>query len=46
MGMLQLAGEGDGSFWPTGVIMLVVITVISGSIGIWRNSRIKRGKKT
>ncbi|MFG2817261.1 hypothetical protein [Streptomyces sp. NPDC048410] len=46
MALLQLAAEGDSDFWPTGAIMLVMITVISGSIGIWRNSRLKRGKRT
>ncbi|MGW4288788.1 hypothetical protein ACWEIK_17855 [Streptomyces sp. NPDC004673] len=46
MALLQLAAEGKSGFWPTGAIMLVVITVISGSIGIWRTSRIKRGKRT
>lgn len=39
-----LAAEGDGSFWPTGVIMIVVIIAISGSIWMWREHRLKKDK--
>lgn len=46
MAMVHMAAERDSGFWPTGVIMLVVIVVISGAIGIWRNSKIKKGRRT
>jgi hypothetical protein len=39
---LHLAAEDGSSFWPTGVIMLVVITVIVVLIGIWRSRNAKK----
>lgn len=42
---LYLAADNPTPFWPTGAIMLVVITLISGSIGVWRTRRMKKGKK-
>ncbi|GHA71125.1 hypothetical protein GCM10010372_82700 [Streptomyces tauricus] len=39
---LNLAAGGS-SFWPTGVVMLVVITVIVVLIGIWRSHNAKKG---
>ncbi|MFJ4004711.1 hypothetical protein ACIPWL_14865 [Streptomyces sp. NPDC090023] len=46
MAPLQLAADGDGSFWPHGVIMILVITVITWSAGTWRDRRLKKGKKS
>ena len=38
---LYVAAEGDGSFWPTGVI---VIIAISGSVWMWRERKLKKDK--
>ncbi|MFJ3664309.1 hypothetical protein ACIPPM_28080 [Streptomyces sp. NPDC090119] len=46
MALLQLAADGGSDFWPTGAIILTLIIVINVSIGMWRNTRLKRGKKT
>lgn len=42
---LYLAADNPTPFWPMGAIMLVVITLISGSIGVWRTRRMKKGKR-
>ncbi|MDQ0404507.1 hypothetical protein J2S50_003056 [Streptomyces sp. DSM 40167] len=39
-----MAAASGSSFWPTGAIMLVVITVIVVSIGIWRSHNAKKSK--
>ncbi|MFC8596694.1 hypothetical protein [Streptomyces atroolivaceus] len=41
---LFLSADSPTPFWPIGAIMIVVITVITLSIGIWRNRRMKQGK--
>ncbi|MBV1938754.1 hypothetical protein KUF83_19625 [Streptomyces sp. BV286] len=40
---LTLAAGGSSSFWPTGVVMIVVITVIVVLVGIWRSRNARRG---
>ncbi|MFF7871724.1 hypothetical protein ACFZCT_35525 [Streptomyces qaidamensis] len=40
---LDLAAGGGSGFWPTGVVMLVVITVIVVLIGAWRSHNAKKG---
>ncbi|MFI7385333.1 hypothetical protein [Streptomyces sp. NPDC049813] len=42
---LHVAADNPTPFWPTGAIMLVVITLICGGIGVWRNRRMRQGKK-
>ncbi|MEU0207066.1 hypothetical protein [Streptomyces canus] len=44
MAHLYLAAEGDGSFWPTGVIMIIVIIAIGGSVWMWRERKLKKDK--
>ncbi|MBK3548081.1 hypothetical protein [Streptomyces sp. MBT60] len=39
-----MSADNPTPFWPTGAIILAVISVISLSIGIWRNRRMKQGK--
>ncbi|MER7777799.1 hypothetical protein ABTZ21_22870 [Streptomyces sp. NPDC096191] len=41
---VDLAAKSGSSFWPTGAIMLVVITVIVVSIGIWRTRKAKNDR--
>ncbi|MEU6394772.1 hypothetical protein [Streptomyces sp. NPDC046939] len=41
---LDLAAKGGSGFWPAGAVMLVVITVIVVSIGIWRSHEVKRNE--
>ena len=43
MEKLDLAASGGSGFWPTGVVMLVVVTVIVVLIGIWRSHNAKKG---
>ncbi|MFJ3660002.1 hypothetical protein ACIPPM_05980 [Streptomyces sp. NPDC090119] len=45
MDHLFLASEGDGSFWPTGVIMIIVIVVISSVSWTMYERRVKKGKR-
>ncbi|MCK8681720.1 MULTISPECIES: hypothetical protein [Streptomyces] len=45
MGYLDLAAKGGSGFWPTGAVMLVVITVIVVLIGVWRSRNARRGTK-
>ncbi|MEG8275132.1 hypothetical protein [Streptomyces sp. AHA2] len=40
---LHLAAEDGSNFWPTGVIMVVVITVIVVLISKWRSHNAKEG---
>ncbi|MEU9554341.1 hypothetical protein [Streptomyces fumanus] len=32
-----LAADGDSGFWPTGVVTLVLITIVCSLIGVWRS---------
>ncbi|WP_250291682.1 hypothetical protein [Streptomyces atroolivaceus] len=41
---LFLSADNPTPSWPNGAIMIVVITVITLSIGILRNRRMKQGK--
>ncbi len=41
---LLLSANNPTPFWPTGAIIIAAITVITLSIGIWRNRRMKQGK--
>lgn len=40
---LDLAAGGGSGFWPTGVVMLVVISVIAVLTGIRRSHNAKKG---
>ncbi|MFF9028105.1 hypothetical protein [Streptomyces iakyrus] len=40
---LDLAAGGGSGFWPTGVVMLVVITVVVVLVGVWRSHNAKKG---
>ncbi|MFF5106643.1 hypothetical protein [Streptomyces sp. NPDC000134] len=39
---LYLAAEGDGSFWPTGVVTIVLIVIGCALIGVWRTRSAKK----
>ncbi|MEV6265110.1 hypothetical protein AB0M42_30775 [Streptomyces sp. NPDC051784] len=41
---LLMSADNPTPFWPAGAIIIAVISVISVSIGIWRNRRMKQGK--
>ncbi|EDY56491.1 conserved hypothetical protein [Streptomyces sviceus ATCC 29083] len=41
---LDLAADGGGGFWPTGVIMIIVVIAISGSVWMWRERKLKKDK--
>ncbi|MFE7137563.1 hypothetical protein ACFVAG_07425 [Streptomyces sp. NPDC057644] len=47
MDELLLSANDPAPFWPTGAIIITAITaitVITLSIGIWRNRRMRQGK--
>ncbi|WP_272920832.1 MULTISPECIES: hypothetical protein [Streptomyces] len=44
MDRLDLAADGGGGFWPTGVIMIIVVIAISGSVWMWRERKLKKDK--
>ena len=39
-----MAAASGSSFWPSGAIVLVVITVVVVSIGIWRSRNAKKSE--
>ncbi|MFD5873462.1 hypothetical protein [Streptomyces sp. NPDC060322] len=43
MELLCLAAQKKTDFWPTGAVMLVLITVITVGLGIWRNRNARKG---
>ncbi|WAU82046.1 hypothetical protein O1Q96_21035 [Streptomyces sp. Qhu-G9] len=43
MELLFLAAQEKAGFWPTGAVMLVLITGASVGIGIWRSRNAKKG---
>ncbi|WP_406463740.1 hypothetical protein OHB07_20870 [Streptomyces sp. NBC_00111] len=43
MELLHLAARRKTDFWPTGAVMLVLITVITVGLGIWRIRDAKKG---
>ncbi|MCX4236494.1 hypothetical protein [Streptomyces ortus] len=43
MELLRLTARKKTDFWPTGAVMIVVLTVISAGIGIWRIRNEKKG---
>jgi hypothetical protein len=45
VGFLYLAAQSDGSFWPTGVVTLVLIVIGCSLIGIWRTRSAKKWKR-
>ncbi|MFE6699185.1 hypothetical protein [Streptomyces sp. NPDC057718] len=44
MDELLLSANDPAPFWPTGAIIITAIIVITLSIGIWRNRRMRQGK--
>ncbi|MEU1120538.1 MULTISPECIES: hypothetical protein [unclassified Streptomyces] len=46
MEFLHFAADKPTPFWPTGAMILVAVIFIAGLGGIWRERRIKKGKKT
>ncbi|MET9252344.1 hypothetical protein [Streptomyces sp. NPDC003717] len=45
MNKLFLASGGGNGFWPTGVIMIIVIVVISAVSWTMYERRVKKGEK-
>ncbi|MET9561643.1 MULTISPECIES: hypothetical protein [Streptomyces] len=43
MELLRLAAQEKADFWPTGAVMVVVLTLLSVGIGIWRLRNEKKG---
>ncbi len=41
--LLRLAAQEKADFWPTGAVMVVVLTLLSVGIGIWRLRNEKKG---
>ncbi|MFJ9742800.1 hypothetical protein [Streptomyces sp. NPDC101166] len=44
MELCYFAAQAKTGFWPTGMVMIVVITVITAGIGFWRSRNAKKGR--